>query len=85
MLSDNSPYKKEFFRLLDQIRTEVDSLKRNIGELERENSRLKSKLHEIEEGQTDIFSEVSESERLAIRHQVLGLISKIDSHLEDPK
>ncbi|WP_244545672.1 hypothetical protein [Fodinibius roseus] len=58
-------------------------MKGQIEELEEENSQLKSKLREIEEGQTDIFSEVSESERLAIRHQVLGLISKIDNHLED--
>ncbi|WP_372638395.1 hypothetical protein [Fodinibius sp.] len=85
MLSDNSPYKKEFLQLVDHIRTEVKSLKGQIEELEEENSQLKSKLREIEEGQTDIFSEVSESERLAIRHQVLGLISKIDNHLEDNK
>lgn len=85
MISDNSPYKKEFRRLLDQIRTEVNSLKSHIDRLEEENSQLKSKLREIEKGQTDIFSEVSESERLAIRHQVLGLISKIDNHLEDSK
>lgn len=85
VLSDNSPYKKEFLRLLEQIRTEVKSLKGQIDELEQENSQLKSKLRKIEEGQTDIFSGVSESERLAIRHQVLGLISKIDNHLEDNK
>nr|WP_142714419.1 hypothetical protein [Fodinibius sediminis] len=85
MLSDNSPYKKEFFRLLNKIRSEVESLNGKIEELEQENRQLKSKLREIEEGQADIFSEVSESERLAIRHQVLGLISKIDNHLEDNK
>lgn len=60
-------------------------MKGQIEELEEENNQLKSKLREIEEGQTDIFSEVSESERLAVRHQVLGLISKIDNHLEDNK
>lgn len=85
MLSDNSPYKKEFLQLIGQIRSEVKSLKGQIEELEEENSQLKAKLREIEKGQADIFSEASESERLAIRHQVLGLISKIDNHLEDQK
>lgn len=83
MLTDNTPYKKEFLRLLDKIRAKVTSLRGQIDKLEKENNRLKSKLRKIEDGQADIFSEVSESERLAIRHQVLGLISKIDNHLED--
>lgn len=83
MLTDDSPHTKEFQRLLQRIRKEVQSLKNEIADLEEENSQLKSELREIEKGQTDIFSEVSESERLAIRHQVLGLISKIDNHLED--
>ena len=83
VLTDNSPHTKEFQRLLDEIRSEVISLQGQIDELESENSKLKSKLRKIEKGQADIFSETSESERLAIRHQVLGLISKIDNHLED--
>lgn len=83
MLTDDSPHTKEFRRLLQRIRKEVQSLKSQIADLEQENTKLKSKLREIEKGQADIFSEVSESERLAIRHQVLGLISKIDNHLED--
>lgn len=83
MLTDDSPYKKEFNRLISEIRKEVISLREEIDELEKENSKLKSKLRKIEQGQADIFSDVSESERLAIRHQVLGLISKIDNHLEE--
>ncbi|HLR31839.1 MAG TPA: hypothetical protein VK074_05080 [Fodinibius sp.] len=83
MLTDNSPYTKEFQRLLENIRSEVNGLRQTIDELEKENGRLKTKIRKIEKGQADIFSDSSESERLAIRHQVLGLISKIDNHLEN--
>lgn len=69
--------------LLDQIREEVDSLKDRLKELQKENSQLRQKLEEIQNSQTDIFSAITESERLAFRQQVLGLISKIDDHLEE--
>ncbi len=83
MLSNQSPHNEKFHSLLDQIREEVDSLKGEIKELKKENDQLRSKLEEIQDGQTDIYSAISESERLSMRHQVLGLISKIDEHLED--
>lgn len=83
MLNNDSPYHERFHELLDQIRGEVDSLKDQISELKKENNRLREKLEEIQDGQTDIFSAMTESERLALRHQVLGLISKIDEHLEE--
>ncbi|WP_103663710.1 hypothetical protein [Gracilimonas amylolytica] len=71
----------KFRRLLDEVGTEVDSLKAEIRELKRDNARLKAKLEEEHEKQTDIFSAISESERLALRQHVKGLISKIDHHL----
>ncbi|MGD8427654.1 MAG: hypothetical protein PVH63_08475 [Balneolaceae bacterium] len=83
MLSEESIYHQQFHDLLDQIREEVNSLNDQIRELKKENSQLRSKLEEIQDGQTDIYSAISESERLSMRHQVLGLISKIDQHLED--
>lgn len=83
MLTNDSPYHDRFHELLDQIRDEVTGLNQQINELKKENEQLKSKLEEIQDGQTDIFSAIAESERLALRHQVLGLISKIDHHLED--
>ncbi len=83
MLSNDSPYHEKFRELLDEIRDEVETLNEEIDELKKENSQLRSKLEEIQDGQTDIYSAISESERLALRHQVLGLISKIDDHLED--
>jgi len=83
VLSNQSPYHEKFHSLLDQVREEVDSLKGEIKELKKENDQLRSKLEEIQDGQTDIYSAISESERLSMHHQVLGLISKIDEHLED--
>lgn len=83
MLSNDSPHNEHFHQLLDQVRDEVNSLKSQIKDLKKENSQLKDKIKEIQEGQTDIYSAISETERMALRHQVLGLISKIDEHLED--
>lgn len=83
MLSNESPYQEQFHKLLDEIRDEVQSLNKEIKELKKENSELRSKLKKIQDGQTDIYSAISESERISLRHQVLGLISKIDNHLED--
>lgn len=83
MLTNDSPYHERFHELLEKIRDEVDSLKDQISELKKENSQLREKLEEIQDGQTDIFSAMTESERLALRHQVLGLITKIDEHLEE--
>lgn len=73
--------KETFFNLLEQIRTEVQSLKKKNKELSRENLKLKSKLEEIQREQTDIFSSISESERIAMRHKVDGLIEKLNKHL----
>jgi cell division septum initiation protein DivIVA len=70
-----------FRRLLDEVGSEIDGLKQEIRELKRNNSKLKAKLEEEHEKQTDIFSAISESERLALRQHVQGLISKIDHHL----
>ncbi len=75
--------KENFFKLLDQVRSQVDQLKKKNRELNRENARLRSKLNEVHKEQTDIFSTISESERMAMRHQVSGLIEKIDKYLED--
>ena len=83
MLSNESPYHEQFHTLIDQIREEFNSLKDEVKELKKENNQLTNKLEEIQEGQTDIFSSMSESERMAFRHQILGLISKIDNHLEE--
>ncbi len=74
--------KRDVFKnLLDQIRTKVSMLTKQNKELKRENLKLKDKLEEIQKEQTDIFSEISESDRIAMRHQVSSLIDKINSHI----
>jgi cell division septum initiation protein DivIVA len=85
LLTNDSPYHERFHELLELVKQEVSSLKSEIKELKKENNQLKSRLEEIQEGQTDIFSAMTESERMALRHQILGLISKIDTHLEDER
>ncbi len=79
----NDIQKETFQKLLDQIRTQVQRLKKQNKDLNRENLKLKSKLNELQKDQADIFSNISESERIAMRHQVAGLIEKIDKYLED--
>lgn len=72
-----------FRRLLIEVSDEVSSLKAEIRELKKENAGLKTKLEDERDKQTDIFSAISESERLALRQQIKGMISKIDNHLGD--
>lgn len=79
----NDIQKETFQKLLDQIRTQVQHLRKQNKDLNRENLKLKSKLNELQKDQADIFSDISESERLAMRHQVSGLIEKIDKYLEE--
>lgn len=81
MINSNHPYQERFNALLDEIRDEVTGLRKQISTLEKENSQLREKLEEIQDGQTDIFDAITETERIALRHQVIGLISKIDDHL----
>ncbi len=78
----NEIQKETFQKLLDQIRTRVQHLRKQNKELNRENMKLKSKLNELQKDQADIFSNISESERIAMRHQVTDLIEKIDKYLE---
>lgn len=79
----NDIQKETFHKLLDQIRTQVQHLRKQNKELNRENLKLKSKLNELQKDQADIFSNISESERMAMRHQVSGLIEKIDKYLQE--
>jgi len=83
LLTSESPYHQRFLSLLDQIRDEIEALNKEIRDLKKENNRLKSKIEEIQDGQTDIYSAMAESERMALRNKIQGLITKIDSHLED--
>lgn len=72
---------ERFKELLGDVYDEVNSLKQEIKELKKENSKLVTKIEDLRGEQTDIFSAISESERLALRQHVQGLVSKIDHHL----
>lgn len=72
---------ERFKELLDVVYEEVNSLKQEIRDLKKENSKLVVKIEDLRGKQTDIFSAISESERLALRQHVQGLVAKIDNHL----
>ena len=74
---------ERFKELLGDVYEEVEALKQEIKELKKENSKLVSKIEDLRGKQTDIFSAISESERLALRQHVQGLITKIDNHLNN--
>lgn len=82
-MAENEIQKETFHKLLDQIRTQVQRLNKQNKELNRENLKLKQKLNELQKEQADIFSNISESERIAMKHQVSSLIEKIDKYIED--
>lgn len=78
-----SQHSLKFKELLDEVGNEVNALKQEIKELKKENAKLVTKLEDERGKQTDIFSAITESERLAMRQQVQGLILKIDNHLNN--
>ena len=77
-----SEHTERFKELLEEVYTEVDLLKKQLKEAKREQLHLIKKLEEERGKQTDIFSAISESERLEMRQQITSLIHKIDSQLE---
>ncbi|MBN2731975.1 MAG: hypothetical protein JXR26_06075 [Balneolaceae bacterium] len=83
MLSNDNPHSKQFQALLGKIKQEVDNLKAQVSELRDKNHQLKAELEENKKKEADIFSSVKETDRMALKHQIKGLISKIDEHLED--
>lgn len=83
MLSQNNAHSERFQQLLSEIKDEVDSLKEQVRMLQKENAELKTELKEIKAQEDDVFSSLKETERMALKHQVKGLISKIDDHLEE--
>ena len=78
-----SPHTNRFKELLGEIQDEVNNLRQEIKDLKRENAKLVTKLEDLRGEQTDILSAISESERLAMRQQVQGMLKKIDNHLNN--
>ena len=81
-MNATNEHTERFKELLEVIYTEVNLLKKQLKEAKREKLNLIMKLEEERGKQTDIFSAISESERLAIRQQITSMIHKIDRHLE---
>lgn len=81
-MDEQSSYKRTR-QLLNKIRSKIRKLKKRNRYLEEQNERLKDKLEIMRMGQTDLFSSLSEKERLAYRHQIKSLINRIDKHLGD--
>lgn len=75
--------KETFEKHLNQIRTQVTHYRKTNKELRRENDLLRNKMSDMQKNQSDIFSSIGESERIAMRHQVNGLIEKIDKYLDE--
>ncbi|MFO7847797.1 MAG: hypothetical protein R6V27_14620 [Balneolaceae bacterium] len=81
-MADIESQKETFASYLEQVRKQFDMLKKQNKDLKRENMRLTDKLEKIQKRQGDIFSEISESDRIAMRHQVKSLIKKINEHID---
>ena len=81
-MNATSEHTERFKELLEEIYTEVNLLKKQLKESKREQLNLIKKIEEERGKQTDIFSAISESERLAMRQQINSMIHKIDRHLE---
>ena len=77
-----SEHTERFKELLEEVYNEVDLLKKQLKEAKREQHYLIKKLEEERGKQTDIFSAISDSERLAMHQKITSLIHKIDRHLE---
>jgi predicted nucleic acid-binding Zn-ribbon protein len=82
--SNNNPHNRKFRELLALIKEEVDGLKSQINDLEDKNANLEAELRKTKEHQDDAFSSMKETERMALKHQVKGLIAKINEHLDEP-
>jgi regulator of replication initiation timing len=82
LLSQDNTQTKRFRQLLGEIKGEIESLKTQINSLQQENEQLQTELNKVQKKETDIFSPLKETERMAFKHQVKGLIAKIDEHLE---
>ena len=81
-MTNSSHQNERFNELLGIIREHVTGLKSEVRSLKKENGRLKQKIEDMQGNQTDIMSAISESERLTLRNQVTGLISKIDKYID---
>ncbi|GEM_PF-2853227 len=77
-----SPEKERFDLAIQGIEKILRDLKEKNRDLHRENARLKTKLKEMQTGQSDIFDAISETERMKLKHSVASLLAKIDERIQ---
>lgn len=86
MNSGNRTYHEEFEQLISKIREELSQLKKDNKALREENESLKKQIEQqdFSTGESgDLFADLTESERLAMRQHIKELISRIDNHLNN--
>ena len=77
------PYNETFETRLEQIQREFRKLRQKNDILTEENKRLRSELDRLKQGNSIPDDQFSETERIAMRHQIIGLIEKIDQYLDE--
>jgi regulator of replication initiation timing len=81
LLSHENPQSSQFHKILGEIKQEVDGLKSKITRLEQEKKQLHAELRRLQEKESDPFSSMENTERMVLKQQIQGLITRIDDHL----
>jgi regulator of replication initiation timing len=80
-LSQKNPQSNQFHDLLGEIKQEVDGLKAKIVRLEQEKKHLGAELRRLQKKENDPFSAMENTDRMVLKHQIEGLITRIEKHL----
>lgn len=83
LISKKQPYNETFETRIEQIQREFRKLRQKIDILTEDNERLHSELDKYKQNHTLPVDQYSETERLAMRQHIIGLIEKIDHYLDD--
>lgn len=81
MYSKEHSYREEFSSLVSKLETKLETQSDMIKELKKENDYLRTKLKEVHEGQTDIFSAITDKEQMVLKSRIQEFIDIIDHHL----
>lgn len=77
------PYNEIFETRLEQIQREFRKLRQKNELLTEENERLRSELEQLKSDHSFPDDQFSETARIAMRQQIIGLIDKIDQYLDE--
>lgn len=84
MIAKEQPYNDTFEARVEQIQREFRKLRQKIETLTEDNERLRGELDKLKQNHTALpLDQYSETERLAMRQHIIGLIEKIDHYLDD--